>query len=153
LQNNVLAASNQGRESQHPHDLFTTSPLLWPIIAGMQTNEATLAPTTPGPSERPNRTGPEPAGPGAVVAGAEHTTKVHVSGETAVRALDDVTVGFPARQFTDIMGRSGSGKSTLVHCLAGLERCSPPSTGFRFAGSKRESSDRTAPQEAEVPPC
>jgi hypothetical protein len=31
-----------------------------------------LAPTTPGPSERPNRTGPGPAGPGAVVAGADH---------------------------------------------------------------------------------
>src|SRR5262249_55164456 len=140
LQNNILAAPYQGRESQHPHDLFTTSSLLWSIIAGMQTNEATLAPTTPGPRERPNRTGPEPAGPGAVVAGTEHATKVHGSGGTAVRALDDVTVGFPAAQFTAIMGPSGSGKSTLMHSLAGLDRCSPPSTRFRLAGwSKRES--------------
>jgi hypothetical protein len=42
---------------QHPHDLSTTSPLLWPTIAGMQANEATLAPTTQGRSERPERAG------------------------------------------------------------------------------------------------
>jgi hypothetical protein len=51
--------------AQHPHDPFTTSSLLWPIFASMQTNEATLAPTSPEPSERPNRTEPEAAGPGA----------------------------------------------------------------------------------------
>jgi putative ABC transport system ATP-binding protein len=87
----------------------------------MQTNEATSAPTTPGPSGRPNRTGAKSAGPGAVVASAEHATKVYGSGDTAVRALDDVTIGFPAARFSAIMGPSGSGKSTLMHCLAGLD--------------------------------
>jgi putative ABC transport system ATP-binding protein len=47
--------------------------------------------------------------------------KVYGSGETAVRALDGVTVGFGHAQFTAIMGPSGSGKSTLMHCLAGLD--------------------------------
>ncbi|MGW0081014.1 ABC transporter ATP-binding protein [Streptomyces sp. NPDC003393] len=47
--------------------------------------------------------------------------KVHGSGDTAVRALDGVTVGFPAGRFTAIMGPSGSGKSTLMHCAAGLD--------------------------------
>ena len=28
--------------AQHPHDLFTTASLLWPIVAGMQINEATV---------------------------------------------------------------------------------------------------------------
>jgi putative ABC transport system ATP-binding protein len=56
-----------------------------------------------------------------VVAGAERATKIYGSGETAVRALDEVTVGFPAGRFTAIMGPSGSGKSTLMHCLAGLD--------------------------------
>ncbi|HEY8523683.1 MAG TPA: ABC transporter ATP-binding protein [Acidimicrobiales bacterium] len=57
----------------------------------------------------------------AVVAGAERATKVYGSGETAIRALDEVTIGFPAGRFTAIMGPSGSGKSTLMHCLAGLD--------------------------------
>ncbi|MGH2734726.1 MAG: ABC transporter ATP-binding protein [Actinomycetota bacterium] len=47
--------------------------------------------------------------------------KVYGSGDTAVRALDGVTVDFPAGRFTAIMGPSGSGKSTLLHCLAGLD--------------------------------
>ena len=76
----------------------------------MRTNEATLAPA-PGPSGRPD----------VVVAGAEHATKVYGTGDTAVRALDDVTIGFPAARFSAIMGPSGSGKSTLMHCLAGLD--------------------------------
>src|SRR5580765_7704040 len=52
---------------------------------------------------------------------AEHAVKVYGTGDTAVRALDGVTVEFPAGHFTAIMGPSGSGKSTLLHCLAGLD--------------------------------
>jgi putative ABC transport system ATP-binding protein len=48
-------------------------------------------------------------------------TKVYGSGDTAVTALDNVTVEFPRGVFTAIMGPSGSGKSTLMHCLAGLD--------------------------------
>jgi putative ABC transport system ATP-binding protein len=48
--------------------------------------------------------------------------RTYGEGEAAVRALDGVTVGFPARRFTAIMGPSGSGKSTLMHILAGLDR-------------------------------
>jgi putative ABC transport system ATP-binding protein len=47
--------------------------------------------------------------------------KVYGTGDTAVRALDGVTVGFGRAEFTAIMGPSGSGKSTLMHCLAGLD--------------------------------
>jgi putative ABC transport system ATP-binding protein len=47
--------------------------------------------------------------------------KIYGEGETAVRALDDVTVRFEAGRFTAIMGPSGSGKSTLLHCTAGLD--------------------------------
>jgi putative ABC transport system ATP-binding protein len=56
------------------------------------------------------------------VSRAVDATKVHGSGETAVVALDDVTVEVPAGRFTAVMGPSGSGKSTLLHCLAGLDR-------------------------------
>jgi putative ABC transport system ATP-binding protein len=52
---------------------------------------------------------------------AVHVTKIYGAGDTAVRALDDVTVEFGDGEFTAIMGPSGSGKSTLMHCLAGLD--------------------------------
>ena len=55
-------------------------------------------------------------------AGTVQATKIYGSGDTEVRALDDVTVSFDQSQFTAIMGPSGSGKSTLMHCLAGLDR-------------------------------
>ncbi|MGZ4589347.1 MAG: ABC transporter ATP-binding protein [Actinomycetes bacterium] len=58
---------------------------------------------------------------GTDAARAKNLTKVYGSGETAVLALDEVSVAFPASQFTAIMGPSGSGKSTLMHCLAGLD--------------------------------
>jgi putative ABC transport system ATP-binding protein len=54
-------------------------------------------------------------------ADATDLVKVYGSGATEVRALDGVTVGFAASQFSAIMGPSGSGKSTLMHCLAGLD--------------------------------
>ena len=47
--------------------------------------------------------------------------KVYGTGDTEVRALDDVTVEFTTGRFTAIMGPSGSGKSTLMHCVAGLD--------------------------------
>jgi putative ABC transport system ATP-binding protein len=50
--------------------------------------------------------------------------KVYGSGDTAVRALDGVTVELPHACFTAIMGPSGSGKSTLMHCVAGLDSLS-----------------------------
>jgi putative ABC transport system ATP-binding protein len=61
------------------------------------------------------------APPRTAAARADHATKVYGAGDTAVRALDDVTVEFPGGRFTAVMGPSGSGKSTLMHCIAGLD--------------------------------
>ncbi|MFI9048794.1 ABC transporter ATP-binding protein [Streptomyces sp. NPDC053427] len=47
--------------------------------------------------------------------------KIYGSGDARVRALDGVSVDFPAGRFTAIMGPSGSGKSTLMHIAAGLD--------------------------------
>jgi putative ABC transport system ATP-binding protein len=58
----------------------------------------------------------------SVAAKAVDVTRVFGSGETAVRALDGVSVEFPSRRLTAVMGPSGSGKSTLMHCLAGLDQ-------------------------------
>jgi putative ABC transport system ATP-binding protein len=62
-----------------------------------------------------------PAPPVPAVARAVDATKVYGTGESAVRALDGVTVDIPGQRFTAVMGPSGSGKSTLMHCLAGLD--------------------------------
>ncbi|MGP3981750.1 ABC transporter ATP-binding protein [Streptomyces sp. KR80] len=63
---------------------------------------------------------PAATGP-AVAARVVDAVKVYGTGETRVRALDGVSVDFPAGCFTAIMGPSGSGKSTLMHCAAGLD--------------------------------
>lgn len=55
-------------------------------------------------------------------AGTVNASKIYGSGDTEVRALDDVTISFDRGQFSAIMGPSGSGKSTLMHVLAGLDR-------------------------------
>jgi putative ABC transport system ATP-binding protein len=57
----------------------------------------------------------------AAAVAAVDLVKVYGAGDTAVRALDGVTVGFERGRFAAIMGPSGSGKSTLMHCLAGLD--------------------------------
>ena len=70
--------------------------------------------TLPGPAGDP--TAPAPA------VALRGVTRVYGSRGTAVRALDDVDIAFPAGSWTAVMGPSGSGKSTLLHCAAGLER-------------------------------
>ncbi|WP_330231458.1 ABC transporter ATP-binding protein [Nocardia sp. NBC_00508] len=52
--------------------------------------------------------------------------KVYGAGPTTTRVLDGVSLAFPRRSFTAVMGPSGSGKSTLLQCAAGLDR---PSSG------------------------
>ncbi len=66
-----------------------------------------------------------------LAAGTRDAVKVYGAGENEVRALDGVTVGFPKRKWTVIMGPSGSGKSTLMHCVAGLDELS---SGSVFIG-------------------
>ncbi|MEU3252556.1 ABC transporter ATP-binding protein [Streptomyces sp. NPDC006997] len=61
-----------------------------------------------------------PTSPGTA-ARVVDAVKLYGTGDTAVRALDGVSVGFPAGRLTAIMGPSGSGKSTLMHCAAGLD--------------------------------
>jgi putative ABC transport system ATP-binding protein len=59
--------------------------------------------------------------PGELAARVQGASRTYGVGAATVVALDDVTVGFAAGQFTAIMGPSGSGKSTLMHCMAGLD--------------------------------
>src|SRR4029079_5093696 len=56
-----------------------------------------------------------------VAARAVDAVKIYGQGDTEVRALDGVSIGFETGRLTAIMGPSGSGKSTLLYCLAGLD--------------------------------
>ncbi len=52
----------------------------------------------------------------------EHLSKQYGTGETAVKALDDVSFSIEKGEFVAIIGPSGSGKSTLLHMLGGVDR-------------------------------
>ena len=52
----------------------------------------------------------------------EHLSKIYGSGETVVKALNDISFSVRKGEFVAIVGPSGSGKSTLLHMLGGVDR-------------------------------
>ena len=52
----------------------------------------------------------------------ENLCKIYGTGDTQVRALDNVNFSVEKGEFAAIIGPSGSGKSTLLHILGGVDR-------------------------------
>lgn len=52
----------------------------------------------------------------------KNVSKIYGQGETATRALDDVSLTIQEGEFVAIVGSSGSGKSTLLHIIGGVDR-------------------------------
>ena len=72
----------------------------------------------------------------------EHLSRVYGTGDTAVRALDDVSFTVDAGEFIAIVGSSGSGKSTLMHLMGGVDRPTSGTVKIQgqdvFAGSDEQ---------------
>ena len=59
----------------------------------------------------------------------ENLSKVYGKGNTAVKALDNVSFSVNKGEFVAIVGTSGSGKSTLLHLIGGVDK---PTAGSVF---------------------
>ncbi len=54
----------------------------------------------------------------------KNIVKDYVTGDTTVRALNDVSINFRESEFVSILGPSGCGKTTLLNIIGGLDRYS-----------------------------
>jgi len=68
-----------------------------------------------------------------------HVSKVYGSGDTEVRALNDLSLTVQQGDYLAVMGTSGSGKSTAMNILGCLDR--PSSGSYRLNGTEVDSLD------------
>ncbi|MCP9826828.1 ATP-binding cassette domain-containing protein, partial [Synechococcus sp. EJ6-Ellesmere] len=80
--------------------------------------------------------------PGEPVARLEHVSKIYGSGDTEVRALDDLCLTVDPGDYLAVMGTSGSGKSTAMNIIGCLDR--PTSGSYLLRGIPVEQLDDDA---------
>ena len=102
----------------------------------------TAAPTSP--ERDPGSARPPAAGRliQPVVAELLHVSKLYGSGDTTVRALDDLSLRVNRGDYLAVMGASGSGKSTAMNILGCLDR--PSSGSYILNGTAVEHLDDDA---------
>ena len=76
------------------------------------------------------------------VAELVHVSKIYGSGDTEVRALDDLSLTVQQGDYLAVMGASGSGKSTAMNILGCLDR--PSAGSYRLNGTDVDSLDDDA---------
>ncbi|MEA5443181.1 ABC transporter ATP-binding protein [Cyanobium gracile] len=80
--------------------------------------------------------------PNPPVAELVHVSKIYGSGDTEVRALDDLSLTVQQGDYLAVMGASGSGKSTAMNILGCLDR--PSAGSYRLNGTDVDSLDDDA---------
>ena len=71
-----------------------------------------------------------------LVAELDHIRKVYGTGDTAVKALDDLCMNVRRGEYLAVMGTSGSGKSTAMNILGCLDR--PSGGSYKLNGTAVE---------------
>jgi putative ABC transport system ATP-binding protein len=89
---------------------------------------ATASPEEPALTDAPPTQGSDGREPLFV---ARDLTKIYVSGESEIRALDGVDLDLYESELIVLLGASGSGKSTLLNILGGLDLATTGTLDYR----------------------
>ena len=90
----------------------------------------------------PGGAGPQVCTPAEAAVEVHGVSKTFGAGETAVHALEDVSIAIRTNEFFTLLGPSGCGKTTLLRLIAGFEH--PTQGAILLQGEDISTSRRTS---------